>query len=366
MMETRLMRPGNKVTCIEPGADVIPPSFVHPYYNVIAEDRLGMYWRLLQKRKWVIIATIFVALTIGVISSVRATRLYQATGRIAVMRENPNSLGLKGSEGINTSEDFDDMSVMLDTQVKILQSDNLAREVIKALHLDSNPSFVGHSLAPVAESGDPLAAKPADPGMNDSLLDRLKGGLLVSVVPRTQIIQISYLSPDPRLSAQIVNAVAHAYIEQNFKTKYDAMTQTSEWLDSELSGLKTKVENSQEKLVRYQKDHGILGIDEKENIVTSKLDELNKELTKAEADRIEKQSLYEISQSGDPDLVTATANATFEKLHAAEGDITAQIAEAKMQFGPAYPEGAVLENRLKQNHAALQGELAEDQDALQE
>ena len=47
---------------------------------------------------------------------------------------------------------------------------------------------------------------------------------------------------------------------------------------------------SQEKLVRYQKENGILGIDEKQNIVTSKLDEFNRELTAAEADRIQKES----------------------------------------------------------------------------
>jgi Chain length determinant protein len=129
MMEMRLMRTGNKVTCIEPGAEVVPPSFAYPY-NVVAEDHLAMYWRLLQKRKWVIIATIFVALTMGAISSFRAVRLYQAVGRIAIFRETPNTLGLKNSDQQPTSDDFDDTSVMLDTQVKILQSDILAREVV--------------------------------------------------------------------------------------------------------------------------------------------------------------------------------------------------------------------------------------------
>jgi uncharacterized protein involved in exopolysaccharide biosynthesis len=48
-----------------------------------------------------------------------------------------------------------------------------------------------------------------------------------------------------------------------------------------------KVEESQEKLARFQKEHGILGIDEKQNIITSRLDELNKELTAAEGDRMQ-------------------------------------------------------------------------------
>ena len=66
-----------------------------------------------------------------------------------------------------------------------------------------------------------------------------------------------------------------------------------------------KVETSQEKLVQYQKEHEILGIDEKQNIITSKLDELNKELTAAQSDRMEKEALYQLVQS--PDLGTALA-----------------------------------------------------------
>ena len=62
-------------------------------------------------------------------------------------------------------------------------------------------------------------------------------------------------------------------------------------------------------MVRFQKEHEILGADEKQNIITEKLGELNKELTAAEAARMEKESLYRLVQSGDPDVVASTAGA---------------------------------------------------------
>ena len=83
--------------------------------------------------------------------------------------------------------------------------------------------------------------------------------------------------------------------------------QASDWLSKQLVDLEMKVETSQEKLVQYQKQHEILGIDEKQNITTSKLDELNKELTAAESDRMEKESIYRLVQSGDPDTAAAAA-----------------------------------------------------------
>ena len=76
-----------------------------------------------------------------------------------------------------------------------------------------------------------------------------------------------------------MNTLISTYIEQNFKTRFESTMQASDWLSKQLVDLEIKVETSQEKLVKYQKQHEILGIDEKQNIITSKLDELNKELT---------------------------------------------------------------------------------------
>ena len=98
----------------------------------------------------------------------------------------------------------------------------------------------------------------------------------------------------------VVNTLMHTYVEQNFKTRFESTMQASDWLSKQLVDLQIKVETSQEKLVKYQKEHEILGIDEKQNIITSKLDELNKELTAAESDRMEKESIYRLVQSGIP------------------------------------------------------------------
>ncbi len=64
-----------------------------------------------------------------------------------------------------------------------------------------------------------------------------------------------------------------------------------------------KVESSQEKLVKYEKEHDILGVDEKQNLTTTKLDELNRDLTAAESARMEKESLYRMAEAGGPDSV---------------------------------------------------------------
>jgi uncharacterized protein involved in exopolysaccharide biosynthesis len=223
-------------------------------------------------------------------------KIYEASGRIAVNRESSDAIGLKSSsEGLTDDNDYDYM-VALDTQVRILQSDSLAIQVIRQLQLDRNPAF-----APVP----PDSAQPAiDSRRESQLLSSFHGGLSVSTIPRTRIIEIRYQHSDPKLAATIVNGTASAYIELNFKTKFESTMRTSDWLSQQLSDLQLRVEASQQKLVDYQKEHGILGVDEKTNIVTAKLDELNRELTIAETDRIAKQSKYMLAQGAQPEVLS--------------------------------------------------------------
>src|SRR6266849_5923014 len=144
-----------------------------------------------------------------------------------------------------------------------------------------------------------------DSNRTSALLGGFRGNLHVTIIPNTRIIEIHYTSTDPQLAASAVNTLAATYVEQNFKTKFESTMQASDWLSKQLVDLQMKVETSQEKLVRYQKEHEILGTDEKQNIITEKLAELNKEMTMAEADRMQKEVAYRQTQSDDPVAVSA-------------------------------------------------------------
>ena len=164
----------------------------------------------------------------------------------------------------------------------------------------------------------------------------------------------------------MVNTLITTYIEQNFKTRFESTMQASDWLSKQLVDLEMKVQTSQEKLVQYQKQHEILGIDEKQNITTSKLDELNKELTAAESDRMEKESVYRLVQSGDPDTAAAAATSAgsgtassglMEKMREQQADLKIQVAQLSTQFGTSYPKVVQLNTQLKEVDAQLQTEM---------
>ena len=348
--------------------DLLPVNGSQSVHSYFAEQQNPIlhYWHILRKRKWVVLATFVIVFAMSVIATLNATRLYQAISKVAIFPENPNVLGFKDME--NSAPDYE-YEATLETQVAILRSDALALKVIEAMRLYQDPRFTDVKKAAPESALEPSSMQP-DPAQAASLLGAFHGGLNVQLIPSSRLIQVSYIHPNPQFATEITNTLVKTFIEENFKTKYNSATQTSEWLSRELADLQMKVQTAEEKLVRYQKDHSILGVDEKQNIVTAKLDELNKELTAAQTDRIEKEADYKLAMSADPSSFTKDTTqgkdvgGLLDKLREKEAELETQYAQATTQFGSGYPKVSELSNQLKQVREAIEAEKAKMRDRL--
>ncbi len=337
---------------------------LHP--TMASQDSiLREYLRVLIKRKWVVLGTLAAIFGASLIATLRITPIYDAVGSIAINKPDPMLQNLRDS-GNSGMEYYDPTD--LDTEVRILHSDLLALQVIKQLNLDQMPEFGGHGVPISSSLALTTDALQPDSAKANALLGAFKGSLHVVLEPNTRIIDIHYRSPNKELSARVVNTLANTYIEQNFKTRFESTMQASDWLSRQLVDLQMKVETSQEKLVKYQKEHQILGIDDKQNITTAKLDELNKELTTAESARMEKESVFRLADGGDTESAAAVASSSsvkgsgsssglLDKLESTKADLKIQIAQVSTQFGPAYPKLAELNNQLHEIEAQIQGEM---------
>ena len=354
------------------------PEFLRPIgsalYNALPaqESTLREYMRVLIKRKWLVISVIVGIFLAVAVASLRQTPIYEAVGRIAINKNDPNLISFKDSGPVMDYYDPAD----LDTEVRILQSDLMALQVIRLLNLDKRPEFGGH---PDQKQGNLVADQlQSDSSRTSALLAKFHSSLRVALIPNTRIIEIHFTSTDPQLAASAVNTLASTYVEQNFKTKFESTMQASDWLQKQLIDLQMKVETSQEKLVRYQKEHEILGIDDKQNIITEKLDELNKEMTAAESDRMQKEAVYRQTLSSDPDAIAAAiisdtgssgslaGSGLLDKLREQQAGLRIQVAELSTQFGPSYPKIAQLNSQLKEIDRQLQTETNKAVDHLKE
>src|SRR6266446_7522657 len=223
------------------------------------EMSLAVLWRIIRHRKRTIAAFTLVVVVIVVTASLLMKPQYEAVGQVVFHRENDS--GVLGFKGVDASlvEDPEDRAA-IDTQIGILETDALAMLVINDLHLDKNPKFAGRA----GQSGN-----------EDRLVGPFHKSLNISKVKGTRLIEIQFRSTDPKLAADVVNELAKAYVDQYYKSHIQASTQISDFLASQLKELQAKVEESQHKLIDYQKENGIFGLDDKQNIVTAKLDDLN-------------------------------------------------------------------------------------------
>ena len=360
---------GNSVREIQPsqGMDLGRPLGSQlPGDPASHESTAGEYVRILVKRKWVVFGTLATIFTLVAIASLKTTPVYDASGTIAINKPD-STLNFQNSGTL--SLDYYDPTE-LDTEVKILQSDLLALQVIRELNLDRSPEISGQ--APPPSSSLDLAPDPlqSDPARASSMVSEFKGNLKVVLSPNTRIVEVHYRSTDPQMAANVVNTLMQTYVENNFKARFESTMQASDWLKQQLVDLQMKVETSQEKLVRYQKEHEILGADEKQNITMEKLDEINKELTAAESERMDKEALYRLVEGGDPDAIAASASAIegesggaqsgtalLGSLREKQAELKIAAADMSTQFGPAYPKLNQLNSQLREVDVQIQAEM---------
>jgi polysaccharide biosynthesis transport protein len=317
--------------------------------------------RILRRRGRVVIASVITVFLLGMLYCIVSTRRYEAVADLAINPEGSDALDMGdltarlGGGGLGFDE-------KLETQVHILKSDSLAWTVISELRLDKEPAFAGHrgflSFRPPVIPGEPGPIEQTSPERRNGLLGTFGASLTVQTIARTQAVEITFRNASPTLAREIVNHLVSAYTERTFVTRYNNTLKASTWLSEQLEQLKSGVQESQEKLSTLQKKTGIFGTDENDNLVLSKLDDLSKELTDAEADRIVKEAQYRIAQSGDPELISTIApDSVLSMLRGQEADFKNQLALANAEYGPQYPRVIQLRDELAQTEKSLQKDM---------
>ncbi len=305
------------------------------------EPHLLDYLIVLRKHQWLILFFLLAIVSIVSIATIRMRPVYQATARVEIDRENANAIRFSDSESYDMYADLEDY---ITTQSKILQSETLAMLTVKTMGLDNLQEFGGNPAKPV---------KPSPPGSEASLhrpqsLGAFLGRMTVKRVPNSRLLDVTFESTDPSLAARVVNAHLNNFIEENFRSRYEAATQASNWLSGQLNEMKIKVENAEDTRLAYERQNQIWTIDEKNDISSQKLADLNKQLTDAQADRINKEAVYQLAQAGNYDAIAAVRESVvIQDILKQESALSAQYTDAVNQYGPKYPKVVRLQAQLK-------------------
>ena len=328
---------------------VIPSRSTVPWEHMPREPHLLDYLIILRKHQWLIATFLLTVVTVVTIASFKMKPVYQAAARVEVDKESQNTLPF---QGVNYDE-YVDLENYVETQVKILQSETLALQTIRELNLSQYPEFGGPS-GPLAQAHGGAEARPA-------ILGAFLGRLSVKRVPNSRLVEVQFESGNPELAARVANGHVHNYIEQNFRSKYDATTQASGFLSQELEELRIKVEKSEDARVAYERQNQIWQIDEKQNITTQTLGDLNKAVTEAQTGMAASEALYRMATSGNVDLLPEVRNSpVIQDLTKRKSALDDSYTQALEQYGPNFPKV----QRIAEQKKEVEAELARAQNIM--
>lgn len=319
--------------------EVIPPPRFPSLDLSPREPHLYDYLLILRKHQWLILSFLLAVVTIVSIATFRMQPVYTASARIEIDRENTNLLPFQGADSYDYISDLDNY---IETQSRILTSETLALQTIR------NSGLIPHSELPGSASeaitSGSLANHKRPPELGAFL-----GGLAVRRVPQSRLLDVSFESTNPELAAQILNAHIANFMEQNFRSKYEASAKATTWLTDQLSELKVKVQNSEDARLAYERQHQIWELDDKQNITTQRMNDLNREFTEAQNDRMRKEALYEFAKAGNIDVVPQLReNTMLQDLMKRRGEQYAQFVDSLNQYGPNFPKVKRIESQLKE------------------
>jgi capsular exopolysaccharide synthesis family protein len=344
---------------------------------------------MLSRRRAIIYTSLAMFLLLAILALSVATRRYRSVGEIELQKDTRSSLGLQ-TDSEDAPSDALEVNMLIQTQAKILQSDSLALRVIEDLHLEQTEDYqvkwspIGWVLGFFSSPGapDPKGAPLENsPHRRMRVLNVFHRKLTVKPVSGTRLIDVEYLSPDPKLAAAVVNHLLQGLIEKGFQARYDATMQASSWLSVQLGDLRAKTQELQAKVVELQQESGVFALGEvdrdgKDQVYSPTLEKLQM-ATQAEAqaqsNRILKGAINEVVQSGNAELISGLAGNTalgsgssgsgsslalIQNLRLQEASLEGQLQELSAKFGPAYPKLAEVRGNLNAVQGAIRAEVS--------
>jgi succinoglycan biosynthesis transport protein ExoP len=290
---------------------------------------LSHYLWVVRRHRWKILSFVAISAVATLIVSERLTPMYEATVTVDVDRKVPTAV--VGQEATQSAQN--DADQFLATQIRLIQSDAVLRPVADQFHL--------RELEHTHGSG-------TDQGLLIDAPVTLKN-LKVTRPNNTYLLLIGYRSPDRRLAADVANGIARSYVEHTYNIRFRSSASLSSFMEKQLEELKAKMEQSDTALAQFERELNVINPEEKTNIVSARLLQLNTDYTNAETERVKKEAAYKSVSSGT--LESAQASTQGDGLKGLEerlGQAQEKFAEVKTHYGPNHPEFRKAETQLSQ------------------
>jgi succinoglycan biosynthesis transport protein ExoP len=270
---------------------------------------------------------------------------------------------------------------LIDSQVEVLQSENVALAVIKELHLTEDPEFLWPRVGlfsaikgwvlTLVDSVSNLFQSSGGPASNPEFaltrraIERLQAQLIIKRVGLTYIISIEFRAQDRQRAAKIANAVADAYIVDQLEAKYQATLRAGTWMQDRIKELRAQAVYAERAVEDFKVKNNIIAAGGR-LMNEQQLSELNSSLvqaraltaeTKAKRDRID-EILHSGVEVPDATVADSLSNAVINQLRSKYLDFARQEAEISAKYGAKHLAAVTLRTRMQEIRKVIIDELS--------
>lgn len=327
---------------------------------------LRKYFMVINRSKWriLLLAVLVSALTVFVVLNMK--QIYSSKATLLIESQQAKAVKIDEVYGINSAQ----QEYYL-TQFEILKSRTIAESVIDRLQLASHPEFVGQpgllddlrTLLPFLTAGtQQISAEGQAARDREKLVQAFIERLSIEPVRKTQLVSIVFEAQDPKLAAEVANAIGEAYIDGQLAAKMGITQKASSWLGGRLGELRLKLDQSEQSLQEFRLREGLVDVSGVRSLGSQELERLGEQITQARSKKAQIDSFVRVVKQYGIDQIekletlpeiTAHPGVQSVKMEAVSAE--RKVSELSKIYGPKHPK-----------LLAAKSELASVQDSLRE
>ncbi|MGV1758027.1 GumC family protein [Rhizobium sp. A22-96] len=314
---------------------------------------LAQLFRAVWRRRLRVIAITLAGAFLALVIAKLVSPEYRSETRILIEQRAPAFATTTTNNDSSAAPLLDELNIA--SQVQILQSADLIKQVITNLKLYEHPEFAAaNNSSALSDLLVKLHLKrgAADKAPEERMLDAFTGRLQVYQINSSRVIGISFTSRDPDLAASVPNAVAQVYLSMQSGAKLDSNSEATRWLEPEIANLREKVSEAEKKVADYRSANGLLQTSQNGNFATQQLADISGQLAQVRGNKANAearaQAVRNALASGlsTDTLADVAGSQAIQRLKATESSLESQISDLSTTLMEGHP-------RLKSLRAQL-------------
>lgn len=308
------------------------------------------YWLLVKRsRNQIFMLTLMVTLLAALVVF-QMTPIYRGTALLLIENVKSKVLTLNDLYGGQR-----DSMEAFNSQVQIIHSRSVAERVVRKLKLYDHPAMNPRLQKGWFGNEPTVAREMTEEQMVAAVVGRIAGGLTIEPILRSQIVKVSFNSPDRELAAKVANAVVDAYIDNDLESRSEMTQKASGWLTQRMEGIRSKLEESEKALQHYREQENI--VDNKGLVLSGtgkQFEQVATNLISARMRFSEAQAAYNQvkDHKGQPlevleSIPAVLRDSTVQQMKNTEAEAIRKVNEYKSRYAPAHPKMIAAETELK-------------------